>query len=86
MKKRFTVYPQGYIKASSTQTIKEVIPESKWASIELVDGPGESGGISYVGETLDNFMGECGMTGDEPYSELKKAFNECGVKFKDFKA
>lgn len=86
MKKRFTVYPQGYIKASSTQTIKEVIPESKWASIELVDGPGEGGGISYVGETLDNFMGECDMTGDEPYSELKKAFRECGVKFKDFKA
>lgn len=70
---------------SSGKTIKDVIPEEKWAEIELVDGPGEGGGISYVGETLDNFMGECEMTGDEPYSELKKAFKECGVKFKDFK-
>ena len=81
----FDIKANTVVNASSEdgKTIKDVIPEDKWASIELVDGEGEGGGISYAGETLDNFLAECEMNGSESFSELKKAFKECGVAFKD---
>lgn len=67
-------------------SIKDVIPEEKWDTIELKDaGKKSTGGISYAGETLDNFIGEVNLTGDSDWKELIDAMEVCDVAFVSFK-
>lgn len=41
----------------------------------------ESGGISYEGETLRDFMKEVGLSlGETKLSDINKALKECGIK------
>lgn len=59
--------------------ICEVIPVELWDKIELHDGELETGGITYVGETLDNFIAECNFDPCDSYDELKDAMKACNV-------
>lgn len=51
-----------------------------WKNIELFDDETEYGGISYDGETLDNFVGECDISRDISIEELNKELKDCGIK------
>ena len=51
----------------------------KFLDIKLQDGPGETGGISFVGETLLDFLGEAGLSTDSSSEEINKALVECGI-------
>lgn len=51
-----------------------------WKDIELFDDETETGGISYDGETLDNFVGECEIDEDITIKELNKELKDCGIK------
>ena len=62
------------------------------AEIELDDGNKKDaegilyGGISYIGECLDNFLGEVELDFNTiTVPELLKAMNECNIVFKDAK-
>ena len=42
-----------------TTSISDIIPFSVWSDIPLLDrGHKETGGVSFAGETLDNFLAE----------------------------
>ena len=63
------------------------------SEIELIDGNQKDedgnffGGISYIGETLDNFLGECEKDFNQlTVKELIDTLNECNVLFKNTKA
>lgn len=51
-----------------------------WEEIELFDDDSETGGISYGGETLGNFVGECGISEDISIEELNEELKDCGIK------
>lgn len=51
-----------------------------WEEIELFDDESETGGISYEGETLDNFVGECDISEDITIEELNEELKSCGIK------
>lgn len=51
-----------------------------WEEIELFDDGSEYGGISYDGETLDNFVGECDISEDISIEELNEELKSCGIK------
>ena len=51
-----------------------------WEDIELFDDETEYGGISYDGETLDNFVGECDISEDITIGELNEELKSCGIK------
>lgn len=53
--------------------------DKRFLNIELQDGPGETGGISFVGETLLDFLEETGMSIDSSSEEINKALVECGI-------
>ena len=53
---------------------------SNWEKIELFDDETETGGISYDGETLDNFVGECDIKEDITIEELNDELKSCGIK------
>lgn len=52
--------------------------------IELHDGKGDTGGIAFIGETLDDFLTEQEQWGNDGYSlnaaEINKALKQCGIK------
>lgn len=67
---------------------KEIFKEP--SEIELVDGNNVDednmfyGGISYIGECLDNFLGEIELDFNKiSVFQLLQAMNECNVTFKD---
>lgn len=47
---------------------------------ELVDDDTETGGTSFCGETLRDFLEETGMSYDTPLPVINKALRECGIK------
>lgn len=51
-------------------------------AIQLQDGKGETGGISYRGETLFEFVNEVFdlSKGDQPLIQINKGLKECGIK------
>ena len=51
----------------------------KFLNCELNDGPFEDGGISFMGETLEDFLGEVDMSIDDSAEEINKALMECGI-------
>ena len=58
-------------------------------NIELIDGEQKRddgsffGGIQYIGETLDNLLGECEIDFNKcSIEELLNVINECNVKIK----
>ena len=51
-----------------------------WENIELFDDETEFGGISYMGETLDNFVGECDISTNITIKELNEKLKDCGIK------
>ena len=53
--------------------------DKKFFDYELQDRPGETGGISFVGETLLDFLGEVGLSTDASMEEVNKALVECGI-------
>ena len=53
--------------------------DKKFLNIKLHDGPGETGGISFAGETLLNFLEETDMSIDSSPEEINKALVECGI-------
>ena len=60
------------------------------SEIELIDGKQRDengqfyGGISYIGECLDNLLGEIELDFNTiTVSQVLKAMNECNVSFKD---
>lgn len=46
----------------------------------LEDSTSEFGGVSYVGETLDEFMEELGLPMDTPMIKVNEILEECGIK------
>lgn len=48
--------------------------------IELIDDDTETGGTSFCGETLRDFLEETGMSCDTPLTEINKALKECGIE------
>lgn len=61
--------------------ICEVIPCDTWSSIQLIDGgKKETGGIAFVGETLADFIGDCGLSPYDSYDALRSAMDECDVR------
>lgn len=53
--------------------------DKKFLKVELQDGPGATGGISFTGETLENFLKEAGLSTDSSMEEINKALVECGI-------
>lgn len=51
----------------------------KFSNIYLEDDATETGGISFIGETLDNFLDEVEIPYDAPLEEINKALSECGI-------
>lgn len=47
--------------------------------ITLRDDATETGGISYIGETLDNFMAEAGVPFGSSLKRVNEALVECGI-------
>lgn len=45
----------------------------------LIDDPNSAGGVSYSGETLENFLLEVGLPLDSDITEINNALTECGV-------
>jgi hypothetical protein len=56
-----------------TWTWKEVL------QIELVDNAAETGGVSYQGEKLDNFLMESGMMSEKKIMALKNSDEEISI-------
>lgn len=56
-----------------TRTWKEVL------QIELVDNAAETGGVSYQGEKLDNFLMESGMMSEKKIMALKNSDEEISI-------
>lgn len=48
--------------------------------IVLVDDDTETGGTSFCGETLKDFLDEVGMNYDTPLPVINKALRECGIE------
>lgn len=48
--------------------------------IKLHDDSTDTGGISYAGETLDNFIEEVGLRYGFDISKYNAAFEECGIR------
>ena len=48
--------------------------------ITLRDDATETGGISYIGETLDNFMAEAGVPFGSSLKRVNEALVECGIE------
>lgn len=48
--------------------------------ITLRDDANETGGISYIGETLDNFMAEAGVPFGSSLKRVNEALVECGIE------
>ena len=53
--------------------------DRKYLNYKLQDGPGKNGGISFEGETLENFLEETGMSIEASAEEINKALVECGI-------
>ena len=53
-------------------------------AIVLQDGPGETGGVSYLGETLQNFLEEANLMHlldeENPLVRINEALIECGIE------
>lgn len=65
----------------ASSMICEVIPCDMWEKIELHDaGNKESGGVSFFGETLADFIGDCGLSPYDSYDALKEAMMDCDVR------
>lgn len=47
---------------------------------ELIDDNTNFGGISYIGETLQNFIEEVGMNETDNMEDVNKALKECGIQ------
>ena len=46
----------------------------------LEDDETEFGGISFDGQTLNDFLAEVGMSPDAPMNEINESLIECGIK------
>jgi hypothetical protein len=46
----------------------------------LKDDETEFGGISFDGQTLNDFLSEIGMSPDAPMNEINESLIECGIK------
>ena len=66
------------MKVTRKMKLKEL--ERKFRNIYLEDDATETGGISFIGETLDNFLDEIEMPYDTSLEEINKALSECGIK------
>ena len=53
-------------------------------AVVLQDGPGETGGVSYLGETLQNFLEEANLMHlldeENPLAKINEALIECGIE------
>ena len=47
----------------------------------LADGPGETGGVSYRGETLEDFIDSCEFSLNTKIGDLLEAMSTCNIKF-----
>lgn len=65
------------MKATHKMILEELRREFR--NIYLEDDATETGGISFIGETLDNFLDEIEMPYDSPLEEINKALSECGI-------
>jgi hypothetical protein len=59
---------------------KEVKRAKDFLDYELQDGEGEFGGISYVGETLDNFIAEVELSENTAMRYVNAALKRCGIE------
>jgi len=46
----------------------------------LADDDTATGGISFVGETLADFISEVGLSIESPLAEVNEALKSCGIK------
>lgn len=51
----------------------------QWSKIKLRDDETPYGGISYDGETLDNFMAETEISPNDSIGKLQKGLKDCGI-------
>lgn len=58
--------------------ICEAIPVDMWGKIVLRDGKKDTGGISFVGETLMDFIGD-NYSPYDSFEKLKSDMKECNV-------
>ena len=62
---------------------KNFITKDVAKNIELRDGDGEFGGVSFRGETLDDFLTEQEASGNKGYKwtidEINEALRQCGI-------
>lgn len=59
---------------------KEVKRAKDFLNYELQDADGTTGGISYVGETLDNFIREVGLNENTAMKYVNAALKKCKIK------
>lgn len=59
---------------------KEVKRAKDFLNHELQDAPGTTGGISFVGETLENFIKEVGMNENTAMKYVNAALKKCNIK------
>lgn len=61
-----------------------VMDKKELLAIVLQDGPGETGGVSYLGETLQNFLEEANLMHlldeENPLAKINEALIKCGIK------
>ena len=59
---------------------KEVKRAKDFLDYELQDGEGEFGGVSYVGETLGDFIAEVEISENTAMRYVNKALKDCGIE------
>lgn len=61
--------------------MKIIVKRAKdFLDYELKDGKGEFGGISYIGETLADFIGEVGLNKNVAMRHVNSALKQCGIE------
>ena len=59
---------------------KNIPTGMEYLTYVLEDDNTEFGGISYSGQTLNDFLSEVGMSPDVPMNEINESLIECGIK------
>lgn len=79
----FEEFDEGRKRRAKRRNGKRNICESTardFLDIELEDDGKETGGISFIGETLRDFLDDAGMSYDTPMDVVNKELDECGIE------
>lgn len=73
------VYEEFYLKGIKVKDFEELSAEH-FLDIELKDDETDFGGISFIGETLRNFLDEVDLPYTSSLKDVNQALIECGIK------